>query len=48
MELALSARNRKLALAAGAIEPGQDHYALMAAFHILFFVSLVSGEVLWF
>lgn len=47
VELVLSARNRKLALAAGAIEPCQDQYTLMAAFHALFFVALVS-EVLWF
>jgi methyltransferase len=47
VELALSARNRKLALAAGAIESAHDHYSLMAAFHALFFVALVS-EVLWF
>jgi methyltransferase len=46
LELALSARNRTIALAAGAIESGRGHYVVMAAFHVLFFVSLVL-EAVW-
>jgi methyltransferase len=45
VELALSARNRKLALAAGAIECGRDHYLFMSAFHVLFLLALVSEKV---
>jgi len=46
LELALSARNRKIAVAAGAIEFGHDHYVFMTAFHVFFFVSLVL-EAVW-
>jgi methyltransferase len=46
LELALSRRNRKIALAAGAIEPPSDHHVLMVIFHVLFFMSLVF-EAIW-
>lgn len=46
LELALSERNRKHALAAGAVESGHSHYVFMAAFHVLFLVSLVWEAVL--
>lgn len=45
LELALSARNRKIALAAGAIESGHDHYVFMSAFHVLFLLALVLEKV---
>lgn len=45
LELALSARNRKIALAAGAIEYGHDHYVFMSAFHVLFLLALVLEKV---
>lgn len=45
-ELALAARNRRIALAAGAFEAGQRLYLFMIGFHALFFVSLVY-EAVW-
>lgn len=46
LELALSARNREIALAAGAIECGHDHYLFMSTFHVLFLLSL-GLEAVW-
>ena len=46
LELVLSARNRRIALAAGATEYGHDHYMFMSAFHVLFLLSLVL-EAVW-
>jgi methyltransferase len=45
VELVLSRRNRSIALAAGAIETGEDHYRVMTVFHVLFFVSVVLEAV---
>jgi methyltransferase len=45
-ELALSRRNAKRAFARGAVEVGQRHYRVMAAFHTLFLVAC-AGEALW-
>jgi len=39
VELAISRRNARAAVAAGARESGQRHYRVMAAFHALFLVS---------
>ncbi len=43
-ELRLSRRNARRAFARGAVEIGQRHYRVMAAFHSLFFVAC-AGEV---
>jgi methyltransferase len=44
-ELALSRRNAKRAFARGAVEVGQAHYRVMAAFHTLFLIAC-AAEVL--
>lgn len=44
-ELALSRRNAALAFARGAVEVGQGHYRVMAAFHTLFLFAC-GAEVL--
>lgn len=45
-ELWLSSRNARRAFAKGAVEVGQGHYKVMAAFHTLFLFACVA-EVLW-
>lgn len=45
IELAISRRNARAALAAGARETGQRHYRAMAAFHGLFLVSCAAEAI---
>ena len=47
LELVLSQRNARLALARGGREIGQAHYRVMTVFHTLFLLACV-GEVLYF
>lgn len=47
VELFLSRRNARLALAAGAIEAGRGHYPVMVGFHSLFLLCC-AAEVLLF
>ena len=42
VELLISARNARIAFARGAVEVGQAHYRVMAAFHTLFLVACVG------
>jgi methyltransferase len=46
-ELWLSRRNARRAFARGAIEVGQGHYRVMAAFHTLFLIACAAQAVLW-
>ncbi len=45
-ELWLSARNARRAFAAGAVEAGREHYAVMGAFHTLFIVCAAVEAIL--
>lgn len=45
VELAISRRNARAALALGAQETGQGHYRVMAVFHALFLVSCAAEAV---
>lgn len=45
-ELWLSARNARRAFARGAVEVGQGHYRVMAAFHTLFLFACVAEVLL--
>ena len=44
-ELALSRRNARRAFARGAVEVGQAHYRVMAAFHTLFLIACAANAV---
>ncbi len=46
VELVISARNARWAVARGAIEAGKGHYPVMAVFHTLFIVSCGAESVL--
>jgi methyltransferase len=46
-ELALSRRNAKRAFARGAVEVGQGHYRVMAAFHTVFLVACAAEVIGW-
>lgn len=46
-ELALSRRNARRAFARGAVEVGQGHYRVMAAFHTLFLLACGAQAALW-
>jgi methyltransferase len=46
MELVLSTRNARLALARGAVETGQGHYPVMSVFHGAFLVACALEVVL--
>jgi methyltransferase len=46
VELVLSTRNARLALARGAVETGQGHYPVMSVFHGAFLASCVLEVVL--
>ncbi len=46
VELVLSRRNARRALAAGALEAGRGHYPVMVVFHALFLVSCAAEAVL--
>jgi methyltransferase len=45
VELALSARNARRALARGAVESGRGHYPAMVGFHALFLLSCAAEAV---
>ena len=45
-ELVLSKRNAAAAFAQGAVEVGQTHYAVMAAFHTLFLLACLAEPLL--
>jgi methyltransferase len=45
VELAVSARNARRALARGAVEAGRDHYPAMVLFHAAF-LAACAGEAL--
>lgn len=47
VELIISNRNTRRAIAAGAVESGRGHYAAMAAFHALFIASAASEAILF-
>jgi methyltransferase len=46
VELAISGRNARAALARGGVEVGQGHFRVMSAFHSLFLVSCAAEVVL--
>jgi methyltransferase len=46
VELALSRRNARRAFARGAVEVGQRHYRVMAAFHITFLLACAAHALL--
>lgn len=45
LHLAIAARNARRAFAMGAVERGQRHYPLMAAFHALFLISAAAEAI---
>jgi methyltransferase len=47
VELVLSTRNTRRALAAGGVEAGRGHYPAMVAFHVAFPVCCALEPLLW-
>jgi len=47
LELVVSRRNARRALAAGGVEAGRGHYPVMVLFHSAFLLACVAEPVLW-
>jgi methyltransferase len=47
LELVVSRRNARRALAAGGVEAGRGHYPVMVLFHSAFLLACVAEPILW-